>query len=66
MQFSQERVQMLMVKFLSGSIFHWSYACPDSYESRVRDQVKEKDGGVRLHVDLERDQVWFRGMAVDE
>ena len=31
-----------------GSIFHWSYACPDSYESR--DQVKEKDGGVQIQL----------------
>ena len=30
-----------------GSIFHWSYACPDSYESG--DQVKEKDGGVKYN-----------------
>ena len=54
---------MLMVKFLTnpldangeislcytcGSIFHWSYACPDSYESR--DQVKEKDGSVQIQL----------------
>ena len=31
-----------------GSIFHWSYACPDFYESR--DQVKEKDGGVQIQL----------------
>ena len=32
--------------YTCGSIFHWSYACPDSYESR--DQVKEKDGSVQI------------------
>ena len=31
-----------------GSIFHWSYACPDSYESR--DPVKENDGGVQIQL----------------
>ena len=41
-----------MVKFLGvilcGSIFRWSYACPDSYESR--DQVKEKDCSVQIQL----------------
>ena len=31
-----------------GSIFHWSYACPDSYESR--DPAKEKDFGVQIQL----------------
>ena len=31
-----------------GSIFYWSYACPDSYESR--DPVKEIDGGVQIQL----------------
>ena len=34
--------------YTCGSIFHWSYACPDSYESR--DQVKEKDGSVQIQL----------------
>ena len=34
--------------YTSGSIFHWSYACPDSYESR--DPVKEKDSDVQIQL----------------
>ena len=36
--------------YTCGSIFHWSYACPDSYESR--DQVKEKCHCVSVQIQL--------------